>query len=123
MNFEYNKSLDSKMLKELYDEDYEYAADMFETFLDYVVPQFDELYTMLDSENREELKKIAHKIKPNFTMVGLPFMQDKMKAIEIGALEEPDFTKVRNQVQEVGNLLKDYVSILSSDLEKLKQLF
>lgn len=70
--------LNRACLNELYGDDKEYAADMFHTFLTEVVPDFNTLKTLIQSEKRESLAKLVHKLKPTLGMVGLTELEKRM---------------------------------------------
>jgi PAS domain S-box-containing protein len=68
--------LDKNVLEELYYGDESYAYEMFDHFLGVADEQIDQLKTTLESKNWKELRRLIHKMKPGFSMVGLPGLQE-----------------------------------------------
>lgn len=121
-NFAFNEKLDVDTLEALYEDDLEYAADLFETFLDYTIPEFKPLKELIVAQDWAATKSLAHKLKPTFSMVGLTQLEAKMMAIEHQALEQPDPEKITTLHREVEEALAVYIPILSEDLEKMKKI-
>ncbi len=76
----YLATLDSKHLQEMYGDDYDYARDMFFTFLTDIRPEIEMLTNELT--DLSALRKTLHKLKPTFGMVGLTDLQNQMEAME-----------------------------------------
>lgn len=121
-NFAFNEKLDVDTLEALYEDDLEYAADLFETFLDYTVEEFKPLKNFILTQDWAATKSLAHKLKPTFSMVGLTQLEAKMMAIEHQAIEQPDPQKIAKLHREVEEALTVYIPILSEDLEKMKKI-
>ncbi len=121
-NFTFNEKLDVDTLEALYEDDLEYAADLFETFLDYTVEEFKPLKDLIQAKDWAATKSLAHKLKPTFSMVGLTQLETKMMAIEHQAIEQPDPQKIATLHREVEEALTVYIPILSEDLEKMKKI-
>jgi DNA-binding response OmpR family regulator len=121
-NFAFNEKLDVDTLEALYEDDLEYAADLFETFLDYTVEEFKPLKGLIEAQDWPATKSLAHKLKPTFSMVGLTQLESKMLAIEHQTLKQPDPQRVAELHQEVKEALMVYIPILSEDLEKMKKI-
>lgn len=121
-NFTFNEKLDVDTLEALYEDDLEYAADLFETFLDYTVEEFKPLKDLIRAQDWAATKSLAHKLKPTFSMVGLTQLETKMMAIEHQVIEQPDPQKIATLHREVEEALTVYIPILSEDLEKMKKI-
>ena len=121
-DFAFNEKLDVETLEALYEDDLEYAADLFETFLDFTVEEFKPLKGLIEAEDWAGTKGLAHKLKPTFSMVGLSSVESKMMEIEHLALQEGDKTKILQLHQEVEQAIEEYVPILNADLDKMKRI-
>jgi len=121
-NFAFNEKLDVETLEALYEDDLEYAADLFETFLDFTVEEFKPLKGMIESEDWAGTKGLAHKLKPTFSMVGLSSVESKMMEIEHLAMQQGDKQQILHLHQEVEQAIEEYVPILNTDLEKMKRI-
>jgi len=80
--FKFNPLLDQKCLEELYENDLEYVIQMFKIYIEMVEGEILKLKNAAEAGNNEEVRKIAHKIKPVFLMVGLPNLNALAKQIE-----------------------------------------
>ena len=89
-------SLDYDRLNELYGNDAEYAAMIFETFLETVVTEFDAFESLIQQERWSEVCQLAHKLKPGLGMVGLSDLEEVMRQLESMTKTDPDPTIVRN---------------------------
>ncbi|NNF36169.1 MAG: response regulator [Saprospiraceae bacterium] len=76
------KTLDETVLKELYGDDLEAAKDMFEIFLETNLPIFNDLEKHLIDNNWSTAREMTHKLKPSFSMIGLPKLTDQMATLE-----------------------------------------
>ena len=121
-NFAFNEKLDVETLEALYEDDLEYAADLFETFLDFTVEEFKPLKGFIETEDWATAKGLAHKLKPTFSMVGLPSIESKMMEIEHLAMQARDKEKILQLHQEVEQAIEEYVPILNADLDKMKRI-
>lgn len=75
-------SLDRNELKTLYADDHAYALDMFETYASVIDQELERLEEAVSGTDAEEVKKQVHKIKPMFTMVGLPSISALCEQVE-----------------------------------------
>lgn len=109
-SFQFSDELDSEFLDSYYMGDFERAKLMFEIFLGNINSEIVQLEECLNHQDWSGLAELAHRIKPNFVMVGLSKQTDQMLEIETAAkasdkqlLEKnvPEFLKefgVRNQL-------------------------
>ncbi|MFD2574389.1 Hpt domain-containing protein [Spirosoma soli] len=83
--------LDRERLLDLYGDDTAYAADMFETFLHDVVPQFDSFNPLIQEQRWMDVYQLAHKLKPTLGLVGLSDLEAVMNDIESSAASPDPF--------------------------------
>lgn len=121
-NFTFNEKLDVETLEALYEDDLEYAADLFETFLDFTVEEFKPLKGLIEAEDWTSAKALAHKLKPTFSMVGLPSVESKMMEIEHLAMQAGDKQQLLQLHEQVEKAIEEYVPILNTDLDKMKRI-
>lgn len=116
-------ALDYARLEELYEDDVEYQMDMFETFLNDVLPEFYQLRVLLNEEAYSDVGKLAHKLKPTFGMVGLT-------EVETGMIEFEKSTKsgeiqqyvLIDKLEAITSILNKKLPILRKELEKLQNM-
>lgn len=113
--------LDQKRLKELYGDDKEYAADMFQTFLEDVLPDFHQLHTLIENNDWENLSKEAHKLKPTLAMVGLNELENELIKIEKIAKQKVNTETISPIWDSFKSKLDNYIPILESTLSQFKE--
>lgn len=118
--FHFNSELNKDYLAIFYDSDFDYAADMFDTFLEYTIAEFPNLKGAICEEDMEEIRKVAHKIKPTFAMVGLTGLRDELAKIEKLATQKANINSIKQLQAKVENELNRFVPILEGDLRKLE---
>lgn len=74
--------LDRPQLTAIYEGDNEYAVDMFATFLEDVLPEFAIFASEVTNENWVAVSRLAHKLKPTLSMVGLTTLQDRLNRVD-----------------------------------------
>ncbi|MEA5460781.1 PAS domain S-box protein [Arcicella sp. LKC2W] len=110
-------TLDQLSLEQLYGEDKEYAAEMFQTFLNDVLPDIYQLQLHASNQDWEEISKEAHKLKPTLAMVGLTSMEPKIIEIEKIAKENPN-EELSVSVQGFIEELEGYLPTLRETLNR-----
>ena len=115
--------LDYARLEELYEDDTEYQIDMFETFLDDVLPEFYTIGSLITERNFDDVGKLAHKLKPTFGMVGLTPVESKMIEFEKFAKSGlATFELLEDKLEGITSILDKKLPILRKELEKLKNM-
>jgi len=116
---ELSEALDTVYLKEVYEDDYEYMADMFDTFLKITPDEFSKLHDALDNADIVQVASVAHKIKPTFQMVGLPQLTEQMTNLEKLAKASGNI----HQLRKLESLLyKDYIALKPVLIKQLENL-
>ncbi|WP_461093189.1 Hpt domain-containing protein [Spirosoma gilvum] len=86
--------LDINFLTELYGEDRDYAAAMFETFMESVLPEFNVLEQQIQTQSWEEVYQLAHKLRPPLKMIGLTHLETALIQVETMAIEHTETDRV-----------------------------
>ncbi|MFK7935390.1 MAG: response regulator [Saprospiraceae bacterium] len=113
--------LDRDYLAEFYQDDYEYAADMFATFLDYTVKEFPKIQSFFLEKDYAATQKLVHKLKPTFAMVGLTDLEHSLTILEKDLEEQPAQVALVD-LQSIENQLTKSVPILQDTLRKLEEI-
>ncbi|MBC8151820.1 MAG: PAS domain S-box protein [Bacteroidetes bacterium] len=117
-------SLDRDQLTTLYDGDSEYATDMFATFLEDVLPEFAIFASEVTKANWLTVGRLAHKLKPTLSMVGLTKLQSKLNRIEELA-QSTTAGKTENEAelqQLCSNFRNDLDRMIPSVREELQRI-
>ncbi len=113
--------LDYARLKQLYGDDKEYAADMIQTFLDDVLPDFVVMDQFINQKDLDNLAQLTHKLKPTLGMVGLSEMEILMNEIDRKAKEEIDIAVLTQLWHNFQRQLEHSIPVLKTELLKLTQ--
>jgi HPt (histidine-containing phosphotransfer) domain-containing protein len=119
--YKYSEVLDSTCLNDLYGEDTDYALQMFEIYVDMIGGQCSSLIDAVKAEDRELLRKVAHKIKPVFTMVGLPQLTTLSEQIEKESASESQAWLVDHS-SELHQKVTDTLPTIKTEIEQLKKI-
>ena len=118
--FKFDKRLDAQLLYELYQEEWDYVREMFKTFLEYTVPEFDQLREAHDQKNIEEVRRLAHKMKPTLGMVGLSNLQQLMLELEITAKNGVDIDLINELYQKIMSDFPSALEAVQNDFKRLR---
>ncbi len=80
--FQFSTDLDAGFLSDLYGGDPEYALDMFNAFFEKIELEFPLMQQHFKKGDFLAVSKLAHKIKPAFSMVGLSQLEKVFQTIE-----------------------------------------
>lgn len=114
------EGLDRAYLEETYGNDYEYAIDIFSTFIDITRRELEQINAAEAVGNYMELSALAHKIKPTFTMVGLPQISDVVDNIETISKEAKPL-EIKRKIEELNNLYNQKEQLVMEELIQLKK--
>ncbi len=117
----FSDDLDVQYLAECYQNDMDRANIMFDIFDRTIEAEFAKLKSYLDNNDWKGVSGVAHKIKPNFAMVGLTGLFEAMekyesskKYLEVREEIKQNFSKLKTEFLE-GKLL------VKKEIEKMNQ--
>ena len=84
----FSEQLDAAYLQEFYQHDFVHAQIMFDVFLEIIEGEVNCLHEAFTNKDWHEFKIVAHRIKPNFAMVGLTAYTELMLYFEDQILAE-----------------------------------
>ena len=87
-NFIFSEKLNADFLNSSYGENLDFGKKMFSIFLSTIESDIEILSSGIKEEDFKRVSDVAHKIKNNFTWVGLPRLRSLMYRIESAAKEE-----------------------------------
>jgi len=112
LEFSFNSKLNVEFLEKSYSGNIGFAKRMFSIFLSTIDEDLTNLDNYIRLNDYQGIKDVAHKVKNNFTWVGLPMMSSIMYKIESSAREESDF---------VHELYSDFVAIFQERHSLVKE--
>jgi len=116
--FRFSDQLDVAFLKEVYEGDMEYAADIFEIFLETFDEEYGKLKKLIASKKCSDIRACAHKLKPTFSMVGLTDVTEQFKALETAASNNK-LDQIQLLYQKIDEILIVKIPIISNQRKQL----
>ncbi|MEO5682445.1 MAG: Hpt domain-containing protein [Chitinophagaceae bacterium] len=118
--FIFNEKMDTEALYSLYTDDFAYIEEIFATVLQHFDADFNSAQSAYENENKDDLRKAIHKIKPTFGYTGLLQTQAMCKKFEDaceGAASVTDLTEAYIQIK---NSLLEARDIIENEYTRLK---
>ena len=119
-DYRFSKELDSEYLMKFYGEDVDRAGLMFEIFLANIDQDLESLGKYFEEKDMESFSSLAHRIKPNFAMVGLPKYTELMKELELKG-KSGDFIELEKIVPVFFKEFKEKKDIIVEELSNIKK--
>ncbi|KAB7727083.1 PAS domain S-box protein [Rudanella paleaurantiibacter] len=113
--------LDWRHLHDMYGPDLSTASEMFELFLNDIVPEINRLNDLCTAHDWAEVARLAHKLKPTFSMVGLTELEAKMAQIERSASQNSNSELVVIYCSDIIKHTNEAIPLLKNELQKLAQ--
>jgi len=117
--FAFNSELNVEFLEKSYRQNLQFGKKMFSIFLSTIESDIEQLTTALEANDYEELKNISHKIKNNFTWVGLPRMSSVMYKIETSAKEKS--VSVVQHYNEFMDMFKQEYTLVQDEYDRITE--
>lgn len=114
-------SLNHNQLFEFYGDDKEYAADMIQTFLDEVLPDFTIMNDVINQQDWASLVQYIHKLKSTLPMVGLSDLEPQMQEIERKSKTDGNWDALKQLSNSFQKKLAQFIPLLEAELKKLTQ--
>ena len=106
-------------LEKFYNGDTQHTAEIFEIFLTHTVHQIPELRKHMENGDWEATRRTAHRIKPNFLMVGLTDLEKKVMTIEKMADHNEDTKTLMQLLEDVEKKVEEAIPVLKKELQKM----
>ena len=117
--FKFNEKIDENWLHSLYEDDYAYIAEVFNSGIESFREDLPALTTAFESSDIQALKRSTHKQKPVFGYAGLLFHQEMMARFENACANTSDTSNLTLQYIELLDLIRDGKNILMEDYKRL----
>lgn len=112
--------IDLTYLKQIADGNDQFIIEMIELFLQKTPAAINEMVSQFEKKNWDELRMIAHRIKPSFSYVGAHDIQKDLSTIESYSLEKINLEKIGLLIEEVNNSSVHVFGALQDHLQNLK---
>lgn len=117
--FKFDERLDTAYLQKLYSGNCSYAMSLFEVFIECMEKDWDAVQQAIRDEDLTTLKNLVHKVKPNFSMVGLTWITDMMQQV-YNALKEEDNNKAFALLDKVHDQMNNFMPLVKEELVKME---
>jgi len=115
------RQLDAGFFATYFNEDASYAMFMMEIFLNTIDEEVGKLKKMLEDENWEAFINIAHKIKPNFDMVGLSNISKIMVDFESIDVNQLNHERIFKEFNDFEHTFINGKQLVSDQLQEFKK--
>ncbi len=120
MGFKFSEQLDTTFLEEVYGDDMEYAMDIFEIFIETFDEEYDLLKVAIAEGSSSDVKSIAHKMKPTFSMVGLSDITSLFQQLEKLGLEA-NTVGYQEHFESIDENLNRKLSLVKQELKNIQE--
>jgi PAS domain S-box-containing protein len=117
--YEFHPGLDVRYLNTLYESNIGYAIDLFEIFVMTIKEEMGKLEAVAREHDWEQLKFQVHKIKPNFSMVGLTWITQKMEGLEAYLRKAVELEKLPAMLEEITKEVNQHFPVIEEELQKM----
>ena len=120
MSLNFNRQIDRDFIISMYEEDYPYISEVFETTLNQLIPDIAILKKAYINGDLESLRKQVHKIKPAFGFAGLRDTEAICQQFEDDCISAGSTETLADRYGALIKLLDESCSIIQQEIEKLK---
>jgi len=121
MPFIFNARIDGQFLYRLYENDYQYIAEVFKTALENFKEDLAPVKEAYLINDPELLRKSVHKLKPVFGYTGLLHIQDSLEVFENGQLQNFSPELLANVFKELMKSIEEGKEIMEEEQKRLIQ--
>ncbi len=118
--FVFNEKLSRKHLHELLGDDFDYAKVLFEIFESTIVPQIEDVKILYNQNDTIAFSKLIHKIKPTFSMVGIPGFDELLNRLELQSGKTSNLTLLKEDYQAFLDRATIYIPIIKNEKVRLE---
>ena len=119
--FIFNEKIDADYLYSLYEDDYQYIEEIFQTTLTHFNEDYNSIKNAYETNNISDLKKAIHKMKPTFGFVGLPLVQNICRDFEDICQKATSSNDLSSEYQQIVVTLAESKELIASEYNKLKE--
>lgn len=119
MSFNFNPKIDSAFIFSMYEDDYVYISEMFQTTLNQLGPDIELAKRFFADSDVTSLRKQVHKIKPAFGFVGLRDIEQSCQHFENECLSVSSTEELRTGYEKLVNSIDEGKLIIGQEIDKL----
>lgn len=118
--FKFDERLDIAYLQKLYSGNCSYAMSLFEVFLECMEKDWEDILQARKDNNWVQLKNLIHKVKPNFSMVGLTWITSTMQEI-YEKLKQDSPQLAVPLLEQAEKEFDQYIPLVRSEYQRMQQ--
>ena len=120
-NFVFNDDIDREFLFSLYEDDFSYIEEIFNTTIDQVQVVMEEIPRAFESKDDRQLKKMIHKIKPAFGFTGFMKTEKACNEFEAACADAIGPDRLSVEFARLWPLLVTSMQVMQAEHNKLKE--
>jgi HPt (histidine-containing phosphotransfer) domain-containing protein len=120
MSFNFNPKIDRDFIISMYEDDYLYITEVFQTTLTQLIPDIEEAKKAYRNRELENLRKQVHKIKPAFGFAGLRDTEALCQQFENDCIAAGSTEALCEKFTVLLRVLDESTSIIRQEIENLK---
>ena len=121
MSFNFNEKIDRPFLFSMYEDDYHYMEEIFNTTRHQLEPDINKVEQAFTDQDSEALRKSVHKIKPAFGFVGLLETEAACQKFEDSCISVSSASELKPQYETLLVIIKESQKILEEECVRLKE--
>jgi len=120
MAFVFDTKLDQTFLESLYGDDFQYAQEVFASFLADTKTEFEGIKSDYRQNSLKTMRQKLHKIKPTFSFVGLTSLTERTETI-IAACDRSSNTKeIETGCTALFKEIEDSFLLIENELRRMR---
>jgi hypothetical protein len=119
--FIFNENIDEDHLFSLYEHDYAYIAEVFNSSIESLKEETGHFNSAYETSDIKALKSVTHKIKPLFGFTGLLHHQEMIARFEHLCENASSTSNITMQYMELTEMIKEGRNILKEDCNRLTE--
>jgi len=115
-SFDFNPLIHAEILDSLYENDYQYIEEIFNTALTHLDADVEMVRSAADPET---LRKAVHKIKPTFGFLGMPDIEQQCKQFEERCKTSQSIEPLAADLDSLLQAIQKAKTVIEQDYQKL----
>lgn len=120
--FVFSDKIDAVYIHSMYENDYLYMETMFKVVVDHFDEDLLSIQNNYGQNNVELLRKSVHKVRPSFSFVGMPVVQEKCMEFENKCQAAKSVSELEADFPAFIKCLEDARTVITEEYKRL-QLF
>ena len=123
VSYQFSKAFDAATLEQIFGGRETHIIPIFETFVRTTSKELDSIKDLEKEQNWEGLAEKLHKIKPSFSLVGLPNISQSIKSLENLCRTVTSPEKLKDGLAKFYEKVSQAISLVITEKERIGQFF